>query len=217
MDKKSKIFLWIFFLLIVGSIGLTYYRIVIQKNYIVEAQADCDPTTEECFVYVCDPSSEECTGDPEEDTSYYKLIKKNAGNIATCDPNDESCQPLVCEEGEKDCEEILCSEEIRTEEEITDECNDPVQYNIDNPAEEEEVACDLPAGQAGDGDEECEVEESECEEGDEECSVGETASGEEALEDDASEVEEKSEAAEQVQTPPTKATVNNLPTKIEQQ
>lgn len=148
-NKKSagKILLVVFVLLIIGSVAITFYRIMIKRDYIVSAEADCDPAAEKCFVYVCDPESEECTGNPEEDTSYYKLIKKKASNIPLCDPNQEGCQALQCGEGEKDCEEILC--EAGNKERA--ECNDPEQYNLDHPVTEDEA-------------------ETACEEGDEECS-----------------------------------------------
>jgi hypothetical protein len=38
MDKKSKIFLGVFFLLIFASIGATYYRIMVKRDYVIEAQ-----------------------------------------------------------------------------------------------------------------------------------------------------------------------------------
>lgn len=144
-NKKpaGKILLIVFSLLIIGSAAITYYRIMIKRDYIISAEANCDPTAEKCFVYVCDPTAEECAGNPEEDTSYYKIIKKRAANIPLCDPKQEDCQALQCGEGEKDCEEILCEDE--NEDEI--ECNDPEQYNLDHPAEEE-TACE-------EGDEEC--------------------------------------------------------------
>lgn len=146
MDKKSKILLWVFGLLIVGSVGVTFWRIMIKKDYIIEAEADCDPTIETCFIYECDPAAEECTGNPEEDTSYYKLIRRNAANIPLCDPNDENCEALTCPEGEVECETVLCSDETKEEGQI---CNDPEQYVLDNPIEDEELT--------------------ECEEGDEGC------------------------------------------------
>ncbi len=132
------------------------------KDYIIEAEVDCDPTVETCFIYECDPEAEECTGDPEEDIWYYKIMKRNAANIPLCDPADENCQALVCWEDEKDCEEILCTEETIEEGQV---CNDPEQYLLDNPVEEDEIECD-PL------DEECvevEIEDVICEEGEEEC------------------------------------------------
>lgn len=172
MDKKSKVLLWIFALLIAVSVGVTYWRIMIKKDYIIEAQADCDPALETCFVYECDPEAEECTGNPEEDIWYYKIVRRNAANIPLCDPADENCEALTCPEGEAECEMVLCTDETKEEDQI---CNDPEQYVLDNPVEEEEaVECE-------EGDEECveaEIEEAVCAEGDEECLVTEGDSGE---------------------------------------
>jgi hypothetical protein len=163
MDKKSKIFFWVLGVLILASIGVTYWRIMLKKDYIIEAEADCDPATETCFVYKCNPQTEECTGNPDEDTSYYKLIRRNASKIPTCDPADENCQPLVCGEGEKDCEEILCTEQTKTPEDV---CSNPVQYNLENPAEEEV------------GEEAGATEETQCDSESQDCSTDETVPAE---------------------------------------
>lgn len=186
-NKSNIIFFIIFGLLILGSVAFTYYRIMIQKDYLISAEAECDPTVEECFIWECDPESTEegeaCTGDEEEDIWYYKIIKRKAFNIPLCDPNDENCEALICSEGEKDCSYELCEE--GNADEI--ECNDPVQYNIDNPEEEESECAEddeecLAEEEAGEeceeGDEEClnAEEESACEEGDEECLAEEEAS-----------------------------------------
>lgn len=168
------LFFIIFGLLIAGSVAFTYYRIMVKKDYVISAEAECDPTIEKCFIYVCDPveDGDDCTGDPEEDTWYYKIIKRKAFNIPLCDPNtDEDCEALICPEGEAGCSYELCEE--GNVDEI--ECNDPEQYNIDHPEEEEaDEECE-------EGDEEClsEEEESECEEGDEECIAEETLSTDE--------------------------------------
>lgn len=167
MDKKSKVLLWVFALLIVASVGVTYWRIMIKKDYVIEAQVDCDPYVDECFVWECDPEStvegEACTGDPESDIWYFNVARRNASKIPLCDPGtDESCDPWTCEENEKDCETVFCEESIM-EEQYATACVDPVQFAIDNPIEEEEVECE-------EGDEEClAIEEAICEEGDEEC------------------------------------------------
>lgn len=142
MDKKSKIFLALFFLAIFISVGVTYYKIIIKRDYIVEAQTDCDPETEKCFVWECDPNSnidgEKCVGDPEKDIWYYKIISKNAGWIPLCDPNkDENCQALVCADGESDCGYTLCDEETKKEQGV--ECGDPEEYAKNN---QEKGGCD---------------------------------------------------------------------------
>lgn len=152
MDKKSKILLWVLGLLIVASVGVTYWRIMIKKDYVVEAQTDCDPTVEKCFLWECDPESsvegEACTGDPENDSWYFQVAQRNASKIPLCDPDtDENCDPWTCEEGEKDCSVIFC-DETNMADQYAASCNDPVQYVIDNPEEEEAIECE-------EGDEEC--------------------------------------------------------------
>lgn len=136
MDKKSKILVGVFVLLITASIAATYWRVFLKKDYMISAQVDCDPATEACFIWECDPETPgECTGDPEEDIWYYEIIKKKAANIPDCDPEDENCEALVCQEGETDCEYILCSSETASEGE---KCSNPEEYLAENPEESEE-------------------------------------------------------------------------------
>ncbi len=134
-NKKSKIIIIIFGLLIVGAVALTYWRIMIKKDYIIEAQTDCDPYTQSCFIWKCDPNSnvegEGCTGDAENDIWYYNIVKRNASRIPLCDLKDENCQALVCGENEPECEQIFCNDENKKEQGV--ECNDPVKYTEENP------------------------------------------------------------------------------------
>jgi hypothetical protein len=160
MDKKSKILIIAFLVLILISIGVTYWRIMVKRNYVISSQIDCDPAAEKCFIWKCDPQSdvegEACTGDPEADIWYYKIAKRNAAKIPQCDPEtDETCDPWTCAEGERDCEQILC-DEVTVEEQGV-ECNDPEEYNLNNPPKEENLS----------------AKEAVCEEGDENCVVPE--------------------------------------------
>lgn len=68
---------------------------------------------------------------------------RKARLIPSCDSEkDENCQPFVCGENEKDCGEVLCDEKTK-EKDNKDQCNDPAQYNLDNPpVAEEETVCD---------------------------------------------------------------------------
>lgn len=184
MDKKSKILFIIMGLLIIGSVAVTYWRIMVKKDYIIEAQTDCDPYTENCFIWECDPNSTEegeaCTGDPESDIWYYKITKRNAANIPLCDPEtDETCDPWACGLIESECSQTLC-DEITAEEQGV-ECNDPEQYTLDNPEEEDlsadEEECDPEV------DENCELTE-ECDpEVDEDCESGDEAVPDESAEE----------------------------------
>jgi hypothetical protein len=155
--RAEKILIWVFVVLIAASVGVTYWRIMLKRDYVISSQVECDPTMEKCFVWECDPAStvdgEKCTGDAETDIWYYKLAERNASKIPLCDPaKDETCLPFVCEEGEKDCSETLCDEETKIDQGV--ECSDPVEYLKANPPEEE-VICDPEA------EEDCEVPEEE--------------------------------------------------------
>ena len=129
MDKKSKILFLVFFLVLAGSIFLTYYRYMVIRDYVIEAQVGCDPMTESCFVYVCDPENgEDCTGNLEQDTSYYKLLHRNAKNIPLCDPTEADCLVAVCLPGEADCQVTLC--DPTSEEDVV--CSDPEAYQMEH-------------------------------------------------------------------------------------
>lgn len=114
MDRWSKLLLGAVTLVIIGSVVVSFLRFVVFRDYLIETQVDCDPSVESCFVWECDPLSEEdgeaCSGNPDEDTWYYKVIRKNAMNIPVCDPNIEECEPLSCAPGEPECEYSLCEE-----------------------------------------------------------------------------------------------------------
>lgn len=133
MDKKSKIFFLVFSFLLIGSVLATYYRYIIVKDYVIEAQVSCDPMVEKCFILVCDSESgEECTGNSEEDTSYYKLLHRNAKNIPLCDPQESDCLVSVCQAGEEDCRVVFCDASM--EDSI---CSDPETYMNEHPVVKE--------------------------------------------------------------------------------
>lgn len=144
MDRKSKILLGVFSLAIILSIGATYWRIMVKRDFVVEMQVDCDPASEVCFVGECDPEVEQCTGDPEQDTYYYKMLSKKAANMPSCDLETGECPTPKCEMGEEDCEETLCSEELLEE---GQSCSDPADFIAEE--EDEEAVCE------GEAEEEC--------------------------------------------------------------
>jgi len=144
VDKKSKILLVALFAVIVGIVVFTQWKVMIQHNYVIAAQTECDPYLEKCFVHVCDPNNPaidgECTGDPVEDTWYTKNMSRMAYNIPNCDPvTDEDCTAFVCAEEEKDCSYEFCNEANVPD---GDTCNDPFEYTKNNPIEEEGAQCD---------------------------------------------------------------------------
>lgn len=190
MDKKSKIFFSVLVLIIAGSVAMTYWRIMIKKDYVIEAQTDCDPYTEACFVWECDPESdvegEACVGDAETDIWYFQVIQRNASNIPLCDPNDENCDALTCGENEAECEYVFCTEE-NMEEQYATACNDPIVYTEENPVVEEE--CDPEVDSTCVVEEECDpavdaecvvTEVEDCDATTEDCSVDENVPAETA-------------------------------------
>lgn len=114
-ENKSKtgdrVFYTILILLILGSVGATFYKIVWQKDYQIVAEVSCDPTIESCFHYegvVCEASNLDCVS---EDAYDYKLISKSAASIYTCEQTEEKLDcgtELSCLEDEKNCEYTYC-------------------------------------------------------------------------------------------------------------
>lgn len=109
-EKENKIFFIIFFVLIFISIGYTFYKIVILKDYQIVSQVSCDPSIEKCFISRCDPLADN-TCSASSTMSYYKKISKKAANIYACEktPEKVGCNDeLNCTLNEKDCIYILC-------------------------------------------------------------------------------------------------------------
>jgi len=104
---------------------------MVLKDYIIEADIDCNPFAESCFVWVCDPEidgEDVCTGDLGEDTWYYKIAYKNAMNIITCDNNDNDCHQFECSIDEKDCYEVLCSGDTLIEYGVDGSCHSEMTF-----------------------------------------------------------------------------------------
>lgn len=109
----NRIFYVILALLILGSIGATFYKIVWQKNYQIVAETSCDPQTEQgCYVWTCDPADDEtCPADEAERVSYYKMVSKTASEIALCEASEEKLgcgEELSCTDGEENCSYLYC-------------------------------------------------------------------------------------------------------------
>jgi hypothetical protein len=140
MEKKSKILLFVFFTAILVSVGFTYYKIFILKDYIIKLEAGCDPTKEKCFIRECDPETdEECPANLDERISYYKIIEKKASAIPVCESGNDHCPEINCA-GDADCREILCDENTAIEGEI---CNNPETYIKQSEAKNTENTCGI--------------------------------------------------------------------------
>ena len=112
-DRANTIFYVVLILLIIISVGITFYKIVILKNYQIVAQVSCNPATEKCFESICDPAEDEkCPENVTERTSYYKNISKKANTIYVCEMTEEKLgcnKELSCTEGEASCSYTYCN------------------------------------------------------------------------------------------------------------
>jgi hypothetical protein len=135
MTRGSKIFFLILALLIVGSVGFTFWRIFIAKDYQIIAEVSCDTMTESCFFW-----------EDEEGAYTYKMISKKASNIYACEQTEPSTpagrdkidctEELSCLESEEDCEYIVCDPAELAEGEV---CVGPgVEAEIEDEEEETE-------------------------------------------------------------------------------
>lgn len=118
MDRKSKYLIRGLILIFFVSAYWGYQVFVVQRDFIVNSTATCDPQIESCFVS-CDAGR--CG------TDYYTKITKRAYNIPICNGILEKCEPLVCEPGEIDCEITFCSSESVEEGE---RCTNPLNFMI---------------------------------------------------------------------------------------
>ena len=109
-NKGNKIFYIILALLLVASIGMTFYKIVILKDYQIVSQTSCNPAAEKCFVSECDPATDD-TCSTISSVTYYRKINKNAETIYNCENTAEKLgcgDELSCTSGEKNCAYTYC-------------------------------------------------------------------------------------------------------------
>jgi len=100
-------------------VSFTFYKYYILEDYYIIAETDCAPDSEKCFIHECDPALDsECPEAVADRVSYYKLIKKKAYNMPSCD-GSAGCESLSCGQGE-DCAEIICDESTKNNEDV---CN----------------------------------------------------------------------------------------------
>ena len=115
-DNKNIWFFTIFGLLILGSVGASFYRYYITKNYQIIAQVSCNINVEKCFQTACDSNTGTVCATTTDGNSvtYYKKISKRASNILVCENTIDKtdCKDeLSCINGEKQCSYIYCSKD----------------------------------------------------------------------------------------------------------
>ena len=109
---NDKLFFIFFILLVIGSVGTTFLKFAVFKNYQILAETSCNTQTEKCFVKTCDPTTDKtCPTNETERTTYYKKISKTASNIYTCEQSADKIgcdKELTCTQNEKKCSYTYC-------------------------------------------------------------------------------------------------------------
>lgn len=121
MDKKSKVLYRIFFTIVVASIGITFVKYFVLKDYEIHINIPCNPRNESCFVYECEDGEVDCEENSEGAmVQYYKVLQKKAYNLPSCMKDSVSCEDVVltCAENEESCEIVLCDTSQKSESEI---------------------------------------------------------------------------------------------------
>lgn len=137
MDKKSKVLILIFLLLLFGSVAMSFYKIVIKMDYLITLETECDPAVNACFIFECSPEDDsECPENEAERISYYQILTKKAYNFPNCDFN-ENCPQPTCAEGETDCEITFCDETTKEEDQ---QCSNPTDFQAEQVDEDDPCA-----------------------------------------------------------------------------
>lgn len=115
--SQSRWFFVIFFGLLFLSVGATFYRTFIARDYFVIMETTCDPAREACFERdICETEDGMCAeGDMPVETSYYKIVERKAFAFpevcASGSLGDPVCADLSCRPNEAECTETLCTDE----------------------------------------------------------------------------------------------------------
>lgn len=85
-------------LLTILAVASSFYRFTFLKDYLVSYEGNCDPYTQNCFLYCED---DECT-----DPFYYSIIERHAAEIyARCGEDVTFCDAAY----ECQADAVLCS------------------------------------------------------------------------------------------------------------
>lgn len=99
---RNSIFFYIIVLSIISIGVVSYYRFIVNNDYIVSYEGSCDPVTENCFKGCED---ETCT-----EEYYYTNVQKYAADLyAQCGGDITECEAAaMCFSGDRNCTVEYC-------------------------------------------------------------------------------------------------------------
>lgn len=131
MHLKRYFLLYTLVLLTIFLIAGSYYRFMVAHDYLVYYEGECDPYTEQCFLYCED---EECS----EPSYYTEVVRKAYAVMSLCGEDITECESAsFCGESEADCEVTYCDSSIEE-----NECEDLGAGDIPAEVTEEEEVID---------------------------------------------------------------------------
>jgi hypothetical protein len=111
MPSRPALTLTILVLAIVGIVVYRYDQYVLNRQYLVDAAAPCDPALNSCFVADCSPDE-----DPSCDTTPYEKVEL-PGALAPGCLLENSCEAFTCT-ADNDCVITYCAAEDTEDGEI---------------------------------------------------------------------------------------------------
>ena len=105
-----KHLLWLFIIpTIILLSASAYFRFIVQQDYLVLYDVECDPITNSCYIY--------CEDDDCEYPYYYSLIERYAYEIyESCGDDLSQCESATQCSDDVYCEQFFCDT-------LTDECS----------------------------------------------------------------------------------------------
>lgn len=126
MLKGSALTLLAIFIAVLAIVGYRYQQYVVEKNYVVDAAAPCDPSQNSCFVADCSPEEEaDC------DLTPYEKVELPGTDAPDC-LLENSCDAFTCDAA-NGCTITYCSPEAVEDGEA---CTDVATTSADGPADD---------------------------------------------------------------------------------
>jgi hypothetical protein len=100
MNKFSKYFFVLIILSLICVMGYRYYEYIYLRNFLLDVNVPCDPTTEQCFVADCEPG-------PDCDSTPYAKVEIIAHDAPVC-LEEHACESFSCD-GINSCNVTYCS------------------------------------------------------------------------------------------------------------
>ena len=117
MNFRDNMFSYIFVLLVILTGAISYFRFVVNRDYIIKYEGECDPETQTCFLG--------CEDDGCTKNYYYSKVQKYASDVEReCGKDITDCKEAnTCLPGDKKCSIVYCDSATNSE------CSQPFVKN----------------------------------------------------------------------------------------